>query len=54
MNIFSAPEFEPGNGKEYKVEVIQDSTVYNKEVNGHLPGLYYLVAWKDYQEEKNT
>ena len=22
--------------------------------SGHLPGLYYLVAWKGYSEEKNT
>ena len=33
---------------------IQDSAVYAKEANGHLPGLYYLVAWKGYPEEENT
>ena len=51
---FSVPEFKPGNDKEYKVEAIQDSAVYAKEVDGHFPGLYYLVAWKSYSKEKNT
>ena len=37
-------EFEPGNNKEYKVKAIRDSVVYAKEADGHLPGLYYLVA----------
>ena len=38
-------EFEPGDDdKEDKVEGIQDSVVYAKEADGHLPGLYYLVA----------
>ena len=41
---FSVPEFEPGDDKEYEVEAIRDSAVYAKEANGHLPGLYYLVA----------
>ena len=54
MNKFSVPEFELGNNKEYKVEAIWDSTVYAKEADRHLPGLYYLVAWKGYSEEKNT
>ena len=48
------PEFVPGNNKKYKVEAIRDSAVYAKETNGYLPGLYYLVAWKGYPEEKNT
>ena len=51
---FSMPEFEPNNNKEYEVKAIQDSAVYAKETNGHLPGLYYLVAWKGYPEKKNT
>ena len=52
---FSVPEFDPGNNKEYKVEAIQDSTVYvRKSKSGHLPGLYYLVSWRGYLEEKNT
>ena len=42
---FSVPEFELGNdNKEYKVEAIWDNTVYAKEADGHLLGLYYLVA----------
>ena len=49
------PEFELDNkNKEYKVEAIQDTTVYAKKVDGHLPGLYYLIAWKSYPEEENT
>ena len=39
-------EFDVGNNDsgEYKVEAIQDSTVYaRKSKSGHLPGLYYLV-----------
>ena len=53
---FSVPEFElePGDDKEYKVEAIRDSAVYAKEADGHLSGLYYLVAWKGYPEEENT
>ena len=51
---FSVPEFEPGNDKEYEVEAIRDSTVYAKEADRHLLGLYYLVAWKGYSEEEST
>ena len=54
MNEFSAPEFEPGDDKEYEVEAIRDSAVYAKEADRHLLGLYYLVTWKDYPEEENT
>ena len=54
INEFSAPELEPGDNKEYKVEAIRDSAVYAKEANGHLLGLYYLVAWKGYPKEENT
>ena len=36
------------------MEAIRDSAVYAKEADGHLPGLYYLVAWKGYPEEENT
>ena len=41
---FSVPKFEPGNNKEYKVEAVQNSAVYAKKINGHLPKLYYLIA----------
>ena len=41
---FSVPEFEPGDEKEYEVEIIQDSAVYLKETDKQLPGLYYLVS----------
>ena len=53
---FSVPKFElePGDDKEYEVEAIRDSAVYAKEADGHLPGLYYLVAWKSYPEEESV
>ena len=51
---FSMPEFELNNDKEYEVEVFWDSVVYAKEANGHLPELYYLVAWKGYPRKENT
>ena len=47
-------EFKPGNDKKYEMEAIWDSAVYTKEVDGHLPELYYLVIWKGYPEEENT
>ena len=50
----SEPEFDAGNNKEYKVEAIIDSTVYAKEAERYLLGLYYLVSWKSYLEEENT
>ena len=42
------------DSKEYKVEAIWDSAVYARELEGYLPGLYYLVAWKGYPKEENT
>ena len=37
-------KFETGNnGKKYKVEAIRNSAVYARELEGHLPDLYYLV-----------
>ena len=55
MNNFAkVPEFELDNDKKYKVEAIQDSAIYVKKADGHLPGLYYLVLWKRYPEEENT
>ena len=50
-------EFDAGNddSREYKVEIIQNSAIYARESElGHLLGLYYLVSWKRYLEEKNT
>ena len=41
---FLVPEFKLGNDKLYEIKAIQDSAVYAKEADGHLPGLYYLVA----------
>ena len=45
---FSVPEFELGDNKEYKIKAIKDSAVYTQKADGHLPGLYNLVAWKRY------
>ena len=47
-------EFEAGNNKKYKVDVIQDSAVYTKESARQLLGLYYLVSWKEYPKNENT
>ena len=49
-------KFEAGSGnEEYKVESICDSAVYARESEvGNLPGLYYLVSWKGYSEDKST
>ena len=50
-------EFDAGDNEsgKYKVEAIRNSVVYAKESeSGHLPGLYYLISWKEYPEEENT
>ena len=47
-------EFEAGNDKEYKIDSIQDNTVYVRESARQLPGLDYLVLWQSYPEEMNT
>ena len=50
-------EFDNGDDDsgEYKVKAIRNSAVYARESeSNHLPGLYYLVLWKGYLEEKNT
>ena len=51
------PELDAGNknSKEYEIQAIWDSAVHaNKSKSGHLPGLYYLLAWKSYPKEENT
>ena len=53
MNKFAVPEFKTSDEKKYKVKAIQNNTVYTKEVDGHLPGLYDLVLWKSYPKEEN-
>ena len=50
----SKPGFDAGNNKKYEVEAIIDSAIYAKEAERHLPGLYYMVSWKSYSEEKST
>ena len=52
----NAEELDAGNdSEEYEVEAIRDNAVYTRESeSSHLPGLYYLVSWKRYPEEKNT
>ena len=43
------------NSKKYKVEAIWNSTIYiNKSKSGPPLGLYYLIVWKSYLEEKHT
>ncbi len=47
-------EFEAGDNKEYEIEAIIDSAVYEQQANNQMPGLYYLVSWKGHPEEENT
>ena len=50
-------EFDAGDNesRKYEMETIWDSALYARESeSGHLPGLYYLISWKRYLEEKNT
>lgn len=53
----NAAELNAGNNKKkYKVKAIQDNVVYARKLKlgYYLSGLYYLVLWKSYLEEKNT
>ncbi len=48
-------EFEAGGDKKYEVIAIINNMVYGQQANSNqMPGLYYLVLWKDYPEEENT
>ncbi len=53
--MMSWMEFEnDDNNKKYKIKAICDSAIYASKLEGHLPGLYYLVLWKNYLKEENT
>ena len=47
-------KFKADDNKKYKVKAIWDSIANANKAKKHLPGLYYLIAWKEYLEEKNT
>ena len=47
-------EIETSNSNKYKMEAIQNSVINNNKIEGHIPGLYYLLAWKRYIEKENT
>ncbi len=47
-------KFEAKDNKEYKVKAIIDSVVYNKKTSNQMPGLDYLVLWKNYHKEIST
>ena len=48
-------ELDAGNSKKYKVKAIRDSAIYAMKLeSGHLPGFYYLEAWKGYPKKRNT
>ena len=36
-------KFEARNNKEYRVQVIINSVLYNKQANNQILGLYYLI-----------
>lgn len=40
-------------GRKYEVREIYNSAIYVKESRSHLPGLYYLISWKNYPKEEN-
>lgn len=42
------------NDRKYIFKAICDNGVYARKSDNHLPGLYYLVFWKNYPEEENT
>lgn len=47
-------EFNSEEDKKYKLKVIQDSAIYTiQAVENQIPGLYYLVFWKNYLETNN-
>ena len=47
-------EFKIGNNKEYKINVIWDSTVYSKKlITNKLSIIYYLILWKSYPKKEN-
>lgn len=45
--------FDIGNIKEYKVEVIWDNAIYTNKMKVYLQDLYYLVVCKSYFKGKN-
>ena len=48
-------EFRARDNQEYELKAIINSTVYSQEKkNDQMPGLYYLVSWKGFLDEKNT
>lgn len=54
MNKFlSVFKFKACNNKEYKLEAIQNITIYAKKAGSHLLELYYLIIQKGYLEEEN-
>ena len=47
-------DLEDNHSGKYKVEAIWDSMIYaRKSELGYLLGLYYLIVWERYLEEKN-
>lgn len=46
-------KFKAGKSKEYKVKAIYNNGVYAKKTKVHLPGVYYLITWKDYLKDEN-
>lgn len=48
-------EFENDNddSKQYKIEVVCNSTVYVRGLEDYLLGFYYLIFYNGYPEKKN-
>lgn len=48
------PEFYKKNNKEYQLGATYNSRVYVKEATSQLPGLFYLVSYKNHSKDENT
>lgn len=47
-------EFEVEDDKEYEIETIINSIIYNKKIaNNQMLSFYYFVLWKDYPKPEN-
>lgn len=54
INLDPNQELDLRNNKEYEVKSIKDSVVHTKKAQNQLPGLYYLIFWKDFPKEVDT
>lgn len=46
-------ELNAGKNKEYKIEIVKNSIIYNKAAEDQILGLYYLISWKHYTKNES-